>query len=330
MKVGILGGTGMIGHHTAIATIKAGHELVVIHRTTSNLDRIRDLTFNSRIGDLQDATSLTSAFKGLDWVINCAAYYPTKPRSVKLEMATAGQQTKNFIHAVSSSGIKKALYLGGSIVIPRAESGLGTEDGVYDDAPPNKAPYIQVKWLMDKMIREAGQNGVPIVIGIPTMTFGEYDYGPTTGKLVVDIANKNLPAYVRGNRNIIYAGDAGRGLLLACEKGRKGARYLLTGENISMDDLVTKISRHANVPPPPNVLPLTVAKAISWLQETRYKLFKGKLPQLSSTAIAVLSAGQFIDGLKAKKELGYAPSLDLDQTIDKTINWFRSEGYIRS
>ena len=86
MKIGIIGATGMLGHHTAKAVLDAGHELAVIHRQGSKLDKISDLTFESRIGDLNDAKSLIEATKDLDYVLNCGAYYPTLPLAFKSQI----------------------------------------------------------------------------------------------------------------------------------------------------------------------------------------------------------------------------------------------------
>jgi dihydroflavonol-4-reductase len=328
MKIGIIGATGMIGNHTARAVIEKGHELTVIHRKSADLSRLEGLLFENRVGDLNDKRSLITAFSGLDWVINCGAYYPTKPLPLAQEMQTAEKQMTAFIEAIKASGIKKAVYVGGAISLPKSASGMGDETLNYSETPPNKTPYLQVKWLMDKMAQEAGKSGVPLVLGIPAMTFGEYDYGPTTGQLIKNIANKQMPAYLQGNRNVVYAGDAAIGLLLAAEKGKNGERYLITGENINMDNLVVAIAKAANVAPPSKVIPLGLAKIISFIQEFKYKHFNGAVPKLSATAIAILSAGQFLEGEKAKKELGYAPSVTTNEAIKRTIDWFKSVGYI--
>lgn len=328
MKIGIIGATGMIGNHTARAVIEKGHELTVIHREKADLSRLQGLPFADRVGDLNDKQSLIDAFSGLDWVINCGAYYPTKPLPLAQEMQTAELQMTAFIDAIKISGIKKAVYVGGAISLPKSASGMGDETLNYSGMPPNKTPYLQVKWLMDKMAQDAGKSGVPLVLGIPAMTFGEYDYGPTTGQLIKNIANKQMPAYLQGNRNVVYAGDAAIGLLLAAEKGKNGERYLITGENINMDNLVVAIAKAANVEPPKTVIPLRLAKIMSFLQEFGYKYFNGAVPKLSATAIAILSAGQFLNGEKAKKELGYAPSVTTNEAIKRTIDWFKSVGYI--
>ena len=324
MKIGIVGATGMLGNHVLRGAIEKGYEVFVIHRPKSDLAKIQGLNFTSRVGDLNDKTTLIESLKGLDMVLNCGAYYPTIPVPLEKEMQTARLQMENYIEAVQKANISKALYLGGSIALPKSPTGIGDETLIYDHAPENKTPYVQVKWLMDKMAREAG-----LIIGIPSMTFGEYDYGPTTGRLVMDLANGNLPAYIQGERNIIYAGDAGRGLLLAAEKGRAGERYLLTGENTNMDNLVRLIAKVAGVEPPTKVIPLKIAKMISKYEAFKYQYLGGKLPKLSGTTIAIMSAGQFLDGSKAQKELGYTPSVSGEEAIRRAIIWFKKVGYIK-
>ncbi|MBO3700565.1 NAD-dependent epimerase/dehydratase family protein [Roseivirga sp. E12] len=328
MRLGIIGGTGMLGHHIAIAAIFKQYELVIIHREGSHLSKISDLKYESRTADLDNRGSLIKAFDGLDYVVNAAAYYPTIPRPLSAELKTARLQMQFFIDAVREAKIKRALYVGGAIAIPKSSTGVANESGIYTKIPENSAPYVQVKCLMDEMARDAAKSDLPIVIGIPSMTFGEYDYGPTTGRLIVELSNQTLPAYIKGDRNVVFAGDAGRGLLLALEKGSFGERYLISGDNTNTDDLVALICKKAGVKPLAKTLSLKFAKIISKIQETRYALLRGTPPTLSSTAIAVLSGGQHLDGSKAKNELGYVPEMSAEDAVHRAYHWFKKEGYI--
>ncbi|MFY0592521.1 NAD-dependent epimerase/dehydratase family protein [Roseivirga sp.] len=330
MKIGILGGTGMLGHHIAIAAHFKQYELVIIHRKNSNLSKISDLKYESRIADLDDRGSLIQAFQGLDYLVNAAAYYPTLPKPLSAEIKTARLQMQFFIDAVKASKVKKALYVGGAIVLTKAINGIADESMVSEKTPENSAPYVQVKWLMDNMAQQAANAEVPIVIGIPSMTFGEYDYGPTTGRLIVELANKTLPAYVNGARNVVYAGDAGRGLLLALEQGKIGERYLIGGANTDTKTLVATICEKAGVKVLEKTLSISLAKFISKFQETKYAIFRGTPPTLSSTAIAVLSGGQHLDLSKAKEELGYEAHFSTQEAIDRAFKWFKKEEYIKS
>jgi dihydroflavonol-4-reductase len=330
MKVAVLGATGMIGQHTARALVARGHSLVVLHRRSSKLDSLRDLDFSARVVDLESTRGLTEALRGLDALIHSAAYYPTKPAPWKDEVQVAAAQMSSVLDAAEAAKVGRVVYVGAAIALPRpADGSPGTDDLVAEERPANRAPYVQVKWEMDRIARTRAAAGVPVSIAIPPMTFGELDRGPTTGRLIVDIANRALPAYIRGNRNVIYAGDAGRGVALVLEKGRVGQRYLLTGSNTNMDDLVKLIAKVAGVAAPSRVVPLGMAKLVSWLQESRYRLFGGALPKVSSTAIAVMAAGQHLDGSKAKRELGYAPEVSLESAIERALRWFSDQGYVR-
>ncbi|KZZ84781.1 NAD-dependent epimerase/dehydratase family protein [Bacillus sp. SJS] len=332
MKIGVLGATGMIGHHTALAVLERGHELRVIHRKNSNLSVLKDLAFESAEADLYDQAAMEKALSGLDAIIHCAAYYPVKPLPLKEDVGLARLQMNTFLSACeANSQLNKIVYTGGSIALPKnADGAPGTETLVYTNPPAQKNAYLQVKYEMDKIARERASAKLPIVIGIPAMCLGEYDYGPSTGQIIVEVANESLPAYLEGNRNVVYAGDAGRGLVLAAEKGRIGERYLITGTNISMSELVPKIASLAGAVPPKRILSLNAAKIIASLVSVKQSMFGGPSPKLSKTAVAIMGLGQFLDGGKAERELGYSPSNTLDETLERTLLWFKKEGYLSS
>jgi dihydroflavonol-4-reductase len=330
MRIAVIGATGMLGQHTARALLAGGHELHVIHRASSRLDTLAGLRYSASMAELDDAPALIEALAGSDAVINCAGYYPTRPRPWREDVAIATRQMDNFYAACAAHALRKIVYLGGAIALRRNQSGEpGDETLDYPNAPDNKNPYLQVKWAMDRQALQQASRGLPVVVGIPSMTFGEYDYGPTTGRLLVEIANGTLPGYVRGKRNVIYAGDAGQGLVRVCEAGRPGERYLLTGSNLSMDELVSKMASLAGVPMP-RVIPLPVAKGVSKLQSLRYRLLGGALPKVDATAIAVMSAGQFLSGKKAERELGFKAGTTVDMALERALAWFRAEGYVRA
>ncbi len=330
MKIAIIGATGMIGHHTARAALARGHELLIIHRKSSNLSALADLPFESAEASLEEPGSLVPALERADAVIHCAAYYPTKPAPWQEEVRVATQQMRGFLDAAAAAQVKRIVYVGGAIALRRDPAGKpGTEDLEYDGPPANRTPYVQVKYAMDRLARERAREGLPVVIGVPSMCFGEYDRGPTTGQLIVDIANQTLPGYIHGNRNVIYAGDAGRGLVLACEAGRVGERYLLTGTNLAMTELVPLIARVAGVPVPTRVIPLPVARLVSFFQEARYRFFGGALPKVSKTAIAVLASGQFLDGSRAAAELGFSSQVSVEQAVERALAWFEANGYVK-
>lgn len=318
----------MLGHHTALATQRAGHELVVVYRNPKSLPALADLRAEFRQGDLDTPGSLKTALQGVDAVINCAAYYPTLPRPWRDEVQTATAQMRNFYEACVGLPLRKIVYLGGAIALPRRGDGApGDETLRYAGQPRDRNPYLQVKWSLDEQAQAQARKGLPVAIGIPTMSFGEFDPGNTTGRFILEMARHSLPGFVDGRRNVIYAGDAGRGLVRVCEDGRVGERYLLTGENLTMRQLIGKIAA-ATDSLMPRTVPLPVAQALSAWQTFRYRHLRGPEPKISESAIAVMSAGQFLDGSKAQRELGFQAEVTTDDAIRRALQWFRAKGMI--
>ncbi|SDK35146.1 NAD-dependent epimerase/dehydratase family protein [Pseudomonas indica] len=327
MKIAVIGATGLLGHHVSRAVRDAGHELVVVHRSASRIERLEYLEPECRSAELLDHPALSRALEGLDGAIFCAGQYPRRPRRWQEEVASALDQTNHFYAACLSAQVPRILYVGASIALPRHPEGLPGHEGLfYEGMPRWRNPYLLCKWALDEQAREQARNGLPVVIGIPGMTLGEFDIGPSTGRLITAIGDGTMRYYVPGRRNLIDAADAGRGLLLALEKGRVGERYLLTGQNIEVGELTARIAAKLGVPAP-QPMPLALAKGIAALGRLRYRL-TGREPQLNDTTIAVMAGGQFLDGSKAREELGFEARIPLDVTLDRAIGWFRENGYL--
>lgn len=327
MKIAVLGATGLLGHHTARAVKAAGHQLVLIHRPSSRIERLAYLEAESRPVELLDHAGLTRALGGLDGVIFCAAGYPKRPRRWQEEVSSALDQTNHFYAACLAAHVPRILYVGAAIALPRHPEGLPGHEGLFYEAMPRwKNAYLLSKWALDEQAREQARSGLPVVIGIPGMCLGEFDAVPSTGRLVTAIAGGWMTHYVPGQRNLLDAADAGRGLLLALEKGRVGERYLLTGHNIEMAELTERIAGLLGMPPP-QPIPLAMAKGMAALGRLRYRL-SGEMPKLDDTAIAVMAGGQFLDGSKARRELGFVVETPLEVTLARTIGWFRANGYL--
>ncbi len=328
MRVGILGATGMLGHHVALAVAAAGDEPVVLHRSGANMSRVEDIQALRIVADLDKPHTLISAFSRLDGVIHCAGHYPTLPRPWRVDVEHARRQTENFLDACKRTRLARVVYVGSSIALRRApDGGAGHEGLIYVQPPEDHNPYLQVKWVMDHLCAEAAMEGMNLSLAIPSMCLGEYDFGPSTGQLVTRLARGVMPAYVRGNRNVIYAGDAAHGIYRVYQDGLPGERYLLTGANITMDDLMSTIANAAGVRVP-RAISLSSARAVSGWQALRYRFLSGPEPQISPTAIAVMAYGQFLSGDKTFNALHFNATTGIEQAVRRSLDWFRKVGYI--
>ena len=329
MHLLVLGATGMLGQQAARAAAAAGHELTLAYRDPKSRARFDGLRHRAVAVDLESGAGLAEALQGVDTVLHAAAPYPTTPRGWQAEVDAGLARMAAFYRACESQpSLRRIVYLGGAIALKRRDDGAaGDETCEYAAAPANRNPYVQLKWALDAQAKAQAARGLPVCIGIPSMTFGEYDYGPSTGRLLLMLARGQLPRYVRGQRNVIYGGDAGRGLVAVCERGRVGERYLLTGGNTDMDALTALMAEVAGMPAPRPVA-LPIVKAVNTVQTLRWRLMGGALPTVDATAIAVMSAGQHLKGDKAQRELGFVSDVPLREALQRALAWFKQVGYL--
>ncbi|WCD79554.1 NAD-dependent epimerase/dehydratase family protein [Pseudomonas sp. TUM22785] len=327
MKIAVLGATGLLGHHTARAIRAAGHELVLIHHPDSRIERLGYLDPELRSAALFDHPQLSRALADLDGVVFCPDDAPARHRRWQDAVASALDETNHFYADCLSAHVPRILHVGASVALPRHPDGEPGHEGLfYDEMPRWKNPYLLCKWALDRQAREQARAGLPVVIGIPGMALGEFDAGPSSGRLITAIASGAMSRYVEGQRNVIDAGEAGRGLLLALEKGRLGERYLITGTNIEMAELTAHIARLLEVAAP-TPMPLAVARGMAALQRLRQRM-SGEAPKIDPTSIAAMAGGQFLDGAKAAAELGFQAEVALDDTLRRAIRWFGENGYL--
>lgn len=171
MRIAIIGASGMLGRHTVQAAVAAGHGVVAIGRSAKSLGPLTQAGIETRLGDMSDGRSLAQALQGVEAVINCAGYYPTLPRPWQSEGELATRDMREFYEVCATLPLSKIVYLGAAIALPRDPSGRpGTEELDYAGRPDNLNPYLQVKWALDKQAPAYAEQGLPVVIGIPTMS----------------------------------------------------------------------------------------------------------------------------------------------------------------
>src|SRR5438309_9741454 len=106
-------------------------------------------------------------------------------------------------------------------------------------------PYKRSKFAAEEVVRElVRERGLPVVIVNPSTPVGPGDIKPTpTGRLIVEAARGQMPAFVDTGLNIVHVDDVAKGHLAAAEKGRIGERYILGRVRMALAEIVDVGSR---------------------------------------------------------------------------------------
>ncbi|GAG87791.1 unnamed protein product, partial [marine sediment metagenome] len=164
--------------------------------------------------------------------------------------------------------------------------------------------------------------GLDTVIVCPTGVIGPYDYKVSEmGKLIIDFIQKRLKAYIEGAYDFVDVRDVAIGHILAAEKGKSGESYILSGEQITVNDLLQILEEISDVRAPSFKIPVELARVIAAITFPYYSLTKTK-PLFTPYSIDVLTSNSLVSCEKARQELGFS-SRTIRKSIVDAFQWFK-------
>jgi len=330
MKAFITGATGFVGSHVARALAAQGAELRLLVRPTSRLDNIADLRAETAMGDLRNSESLKKAMAGCEFVFHVAADYRLWVRDPQQMYLSNVEGTRAIIQAAQESGVRRVIYTSSV-----ATMGFTREGHIAgEDSPVSLKDmvghYKRSKFMAEEIALEAGKNGANVVVVNPTTPIGEYDIKPTpTGRIVVDFLKRKFPAYVDTGLNLADVKEVARGHLLAMEKARRGQRYILGGENLTLKQILDKLSALTGLPAPTMKVSHAVAMGFAVFDQLFTGMVLGKEPRATIDAVKMGRKKMFASSAKAERELGYKV-LPVENALRRAIDWFQARGYVET
>ena len=328
MKKLVTGATGFIGSAIVRELIRDGEDIRVLIRKTSNTRNIDNLDIERAYGDIRDGDSMRKALKGCDTLYYTAAHFAHWTPDKKLPYEINVEGTKTSLNAALDAGVERVVYTSTNNTMGAHGADIPANESAEFNHQDTGDNYSMSKYLGEIEAKKFVAKGLPIVIVNPTIVIGAHDIKPTpSGKMIIDIANKDMPGYIEGGVNIIDVEDVARGHILAAKKGRVGERYLFGNENMSVSDYFRLISEVAGVKPPKIKIPYYLAIALGYMFELGAYITK-KPPVTTASEVKIGRKYEFYDCSKAVKELGL-PQTPIRASIERAVNWFKENGYIR-
>lgn len=329
MKIFVTGATGFVGGHVARELATRGAELRLLTRRTSSLANLEGLSAETVIGDLLDPESLRSAIRGCDAIMHVAADYRLWVRNPDTMYRSNVEGTRALLRIAREEGVRRFVYTSSV-----ATMGFKSDGTIVDeDTPVSLADmvghYKRSKFLAEQVAIEAARAGQSVIILNPTTPIGSGDLKPTpTGRIIVDFLNRKFPAYVDTGLNLVDVAEVARTHADALNDGvgRPGERYILGGENLTLKQILDKMSAVTGLPSPTMQVPHSVAMIFAFFDETITGKIRGKEPRATVEAVRMGKKKMFASSSKAERELGFRV-VPVYKALRNAIDWFRAHGY---
>ena len=263
--------------------------------------------------------------EGCQFVFHVAADYRLWSKDPRELYCSNVDGTRNLLDAAERAGVERIVYTStvGCIGMPKGRNGDEDTPVTIEDMAGH---YKRSKWLAEQIALERSRAGAPVVIVNPTAPIGDHDWKPTpTGKIIVDFLRGKLPAFVDTGLNLVDVQDTAMGHLQAAEKGRAGERYILGCENLTLEQILSRLSHMVGKPAPKVKLPYAVAYATG-VVTTAWANISGRAPIAPLEGVKMARKKMFVSHAKATRELGFSPG-PVDAALARAIEWFRANGY---
>jgi dihydroflavonol-4-reductase len=324
MRVALTGATGYTGGRLLEALRARGDEVSALVRRAS--EPLRRSGARLVEGDLSDEGALRRLVEGAAGVLHVAAVYRTAghPDSYYRDVNVGG--TRRLLGAASAAGVRRFVHTStvgvhGHVAHPPAD----------ETAPMNPGDiYQETKAEAEELALDFGRTrGLPVAVVRPGAI-----YGPGETRLL-----KLFRAIARGRYALVgdgtsfyhpvYIDDLVQGFLLALDRDEAvGESFLVCGpEYVSQRDLAALIARHTGG----RVLPVRIPAApIQWLGDIVEAVCVplGIEPPLHRRRVDFWTKSRAFRIDKARRLLGYAPAVHLEEGIARTAAWYREAGWL--
>jgi dihydroflavonol-4-reductase len=327
MRIFLTGATGFVGHHVAKALAAEGADLRLLVRRSSNLANLEGVPGETVVGDLAGPESLKRAIAGCDAVVHVAADYRLWiPDPAAMYRANV-DGTRELLRLAREARVPRFVYTSSVATMHFRTDGII----INEDTPVSLADmvghYKRSKFMAEQEAIKAAEGGQRVIILNPTTPIGPSDRKPTpTGRIFVDFLNGKFPAYVDTGLNLVDVSQVARAHVLALSKGTPGRRYILGGENLTLKQILDKMSAITGIPSPTVKIPFTVAATYAFFEEWITGRIRGKEPRATLEEVRMGRKKMFASSAHAEQELGFR-IVPVYQAMRAAIEWFQANGY---
>jgi len=126
--------------------------------------------------------------------------------------------------------------------------------------------------------------------------------------------------------NLVDVEEVARMHVVALDRGTPGERYILGGENLTLKQILDRMSAITGLPSPTMKVPHAVAMAFALFDETVTGKLRGKEPRATVEAVRMGKKMMFASSAKAERDLGFQV-LPVYPALREAIDWFIEHGY---
>jgi len=321
----IIGGSGFIGANLIKRLYNQKCKIVVFAKNTDHLF-LNGLKIKRIKGDVRNYDSVLKAVKGCEYVYHLAACSLNTQKDKEKIFGVNVLGTENVMRACLACNVKKVVHVSSSAVFGFSKS-KKTKLNEKDNLDFKDNLYAQSKKLGEDMVRFYVNKGLNATIVNPSYVIGAGEIDSARFVLYQSIANGRIKLVFPGGGGNVAVEDLVEGMLLALKSGKAGERYILSTNNVSLYHFYNLVARLLKRPKIKIKIPRILYYPMYGLGLILKQTMKNSA--LTPETVRWHFNFKYFDNYKAKKELGWKPKIRLEESIKRTIKYYKAIGLIK-
>jgi 2-alkyl-3-oxoalkanoate reductase len=326
----VTGATGLLGSHLAERLIGQGFRVRALVRASSRTEFLDTLGVEIVRGDLTDPAICAAAVADQSLVFHCAAKVGDWGKWSEFQTGCI-EATRTLAQAAGGAGVNRFIHISSTSAYGHPADRKAPIDETF--------PLGQNVWILDYYTRSKvdcehllwrmADDGLPLTVIRPSWLFGERDR-TTAPRLVREFRRGRMLVIGKGDNPLsaVYAGIvADAAILAALDAGSVGEAYNITShDRISQREFLNLFADALAVPRLSKQMPFALAFTGGLLLEMQDRLLQRSCPP-RVTRYGAWLLGRYLEYSteKARRRLGWQPSIGYDESIERTVRWFQEQ-----
>ena len=328
----VTGATGQIGSHVLYELAKAGKPVRAMYRNNNGIEKVKQVfSFYQNDGpqlsnliewvqaDIIDPHALENSMQGIRQVYHSAGVVSFDDRDrKKLNRVNTGGTT-NIVNACLQSGAKlchvSSIASLGELAVKEP-----VDENVIWNRGTSASAYAMSKYNSEMEVWRGIHEGLDAVIVNPSVIIGPGMWsGP--GKYLFYALEKGIKYYPPGSSGYVDVRDVARIMILLCESGISGERYILNAGHMAHREFMSLIAKAFGKKGPDTILTPLLAR-IAVIGESLMALVTGNDRRINPRTFGIASEELRYSSSKITKALGVTFT-SIEDSVNSAVQIFK-------
>jgi nucleoside-diphosphate-sugar epimerase len=305
MNVLVTGATGNVGHRIATKLVARGDRVRALVRDPDRARVVLPHDVELAKGDVTQPATLAPAMRDVALVFHAAGMPEQWQRDEAIFDRVNHHGTVAVLEAARAADVRRVVYTSTMDVFAAPRGGTLVETNL--DEAPKPSAYERSKVAADRAFADAADAGLDVVSVNPGAIYGPSPSNVGLNMAFVKLVKRQMPMLPPGGISVAYVDGVADAHLAAAERGRKGERYLVADEYVTLRAMAETVARLRGMPSVPKTGPawLLRAAAAALAPLARTLAFE---PLVAPGELQFVLWQARVDSSKAQSELGFVPT----------------------